>query len=134
MSVRDKNDVEWQKTKADVHERDQNHCRLCAILTFKEKILFDQSHPTETHLDCAHVFPVSTHPLQVYNRDNVYLLCRAHHHRIDDYLSPVTGNSISMNRHYWWWWRVINKSTADYNKETDYEELVENQILPPKEN
>lgn len=129
MAVRDKNDEEWQKTKEDVHNRDGNRCRLCSILTFKEKILFDRTNPSQTHLDCAHVFPVSTHPNQVYNRKNVYLLCREHHHRIDDYLSPVTTKSISMNRHYWWWYRVIKKTTEDYNQETNYEDLVIDLVL-----
>ena len=129
MAVRDKDDEEWQATKADVHKRDNNRCRLCTILTFKEKLIFDRTHPSQAHLDCAHVFPVSTHPTQVYNRKNVYLLCRDHHHRIDDYISPVTTKSISMNRHYWWWYRIINNTTEDYDQNRDYEEVVRQQVL-----
>ena len=129
--VRDKDDTEWQKVKKKVIKRDI-HCRLCNILTITEKIYFDKSHPTRKNLDCAHVFPVSTHPLMVYQPDNIYLLCREHHSRIDDFNSPITGKQISINRHFWWWWRVINKSTEKYNKDIDYKSLVSQQLNEKK--
>jgi hypothetical protein len=129
MSVRDKNDKEWQDVRQFVYTRDNNRCRLCSILTYKEKLIFDKTHPSQWHLDPAHVFPVSTYPSQVYNRNNVYSLCRTHHERIDNYCSPVTGKQISINRHFWWWYRVINKSTIEYDMDTNYEGLVKDQIL-----
>ena len=127
--VRGKDDEEWHSLREFVHSRDKEKCRLCSIMTIKEKFIFDSTKPSMSHLDCAHVFPVSTHPSEVYNKKNVYLICRDHHHRIDDYISPITCKSISMNRHYWWWWRVINNSTDNYNKDIDYELLVKDYIL-----
>lgn len=125
MSRRDQNDQEWQKVKEIVAKRDKNFCRLCSILTSKEHLLFVNSNPSQTaRIDPAHCLPVSTHPAFCYKEDNIYSLCRAHHQRIDDFVSPVTGKECSSNRHYWYWWRVINKSTEDYDKETDYEHIV----------
>ena len=83
--IRDSDDKEWQALKDKVRKRDKT-CRFLSILTPVERVYFDKSNPTQKHLDCAHVFPVSTHPLMVYNEDNVYLLCREAHHRIDDFL------------------------------------------------
>jgi hypothetical protein len=125
--IRDSDDKEWQALKDKVRKRDKA-CRFLSILTPVERVYFDKSNPTQKHLDCAHVFPVSTHPLMVYNEDNVYLLCREAHHRIDDFLSPLTGNECSMNRHFWWWWRIINKSTEQYDKNKDYHDMVTDQI------
>lgn len=124
MSRRDSNDVEWQNVKKRIKKRDKNRCRLCEIMTIKEFLLFQKSNPVNTGLDPAHCLPVSTHPGLCYVDKNIYSLCRTHHTRIDDFISPITGNACSMNRHYWYWWRIINRSSEDYNKETDYEELV----------
>lgn len=129
MAIRDKNDTTWQKLRDEIYERDKSKCRFLSILTPVEMIQFKQSGPRELNkIDPAHVFPVSTHPKMVYQADNIYCLNRTTHHRLDDYLSPLTGNECSKNRHFWWWWRIINKSTNKYNKTIDYEILVKQQL------
>ena len=66
MSRRDSNDIEWQNVKKRIKKRDKNRCRLCEIMTIKEFLLFQKSHPVNTRLDPAHCLPVSTHPKLCY--------------------------------------------------------------------
>jgi len=73
-------------------------------------------------LDCAHVLPASARPDLIYSPDNVYLVSREFHRRLDDHQDPLTGDPIDKNEHYWWWYRVVKASTEQYDPGTDYEE------------
>lgn len=101
-------DKEWQDLKKRVRARDKT-CRCCAVLTPTEAEIFKQSKPyiPWTHiLDCAHRHPVSTHLDEAYDDSNVFLLCREHHHRIDDFHDPVTNKPIDEEEHERWWDRI----------------------------
>ena len=80
-------------------------------------------------VDHAHVFEVSAYPGYYTNDDNVYLVCRGAHRRLDDWQDPVTGKPSDKSTHWYWWWRVINASTAKYDEGFDYEDAVRTKCL-----
>lgn len=117
-------DEKWQALKKKIRARDKS-CRCCAILTPTEMVKFEMSKPYGpwlSILDCAHRHPVSTHLDEAYNEDNVFLLCRAHHHRIDDFHDPVTDKPIDEAEHEKWWDRIAAGVSVS-NIDLDVEDL-----------
>jgi|GEM_PF-2110855 len=98
-------DERWEQVKQKVITRDKNQCQLWAILTKEEK---DYIHGTTGNfllntIDPAHVFPRSTHPHMKYNADNVVMLSRLFHSRLDHFYDPILGDAITreQQREYW---------------------------------
>jgi len=110
MGRRDRNDIEWKKVKEVVKARDDNKCRLIAILTLPE--YYTYIHHAKSRffkLDPAHIFPVSTYPKLCYEKDNIVMLNRWSHTHLDNCKSPITGGSISRTERDDWWKRIIGK-------------------------
>jgi hypothetical protein len=80
-------------------------------------------------IDHAHVFEVGSHPEHYIKTNNVYLLCRGAHRRMDDFQNPLTGKPIDKNEHFYWWWRIMNSSTEPYEEDIDYREKCWNMVV-----
>ena len=106
---RDLDDEQWQETKRKVHQIDCETCCCCKVLSPGEIFAFGKTRMmggSTKQLDCAHRHPVSTHADEAYDVNNVFLLCREHHYRIDHFLNPVTGEFIEDEEHEKWWDRI----------------------------
>ena len=115
VSHRSKEDILWQETKKKCWERDRGICRCCAILTPEEMGIRQKTFIPSNFLvpsDVAHIEAVGAHVEKTYDLDNVVLLCRSCHTRLDTFQSPVTGKSISTEEHTAWWDRIKNGNTS----------------------
>lgn len=120
------NDPYWAKVKKIVTKRDGN-CKFLQCLSAKEYYSLVPGHPTIK--DCAHIFSAGTHPDKIYWTDNVVLLSRYIHRRMDDFQNPLTGDSLSSkNEHYYWWYRIKESAVIEYDESIDYELLLLNNI------
>lgn len=102
-------DEQWQETKREVDVLDKKTCCCCKVLSPGELMAFKRSQKmggSYNQIDHAHRLPVSTHANLVYDKNNVFCLCREHHYRIDHYLDPVTGASLNEEQHENWWNRI----------------------------
>ena len=115
---RDKNDEKWQECKRIVYNLDQSRCLLCKCLSVKEAMIFRNSNPewSTTTIDPAHHYPVSLRPDLMYDPNNVFCLCRAHHERIDHTRDPITGDFCDSKRTEYWWSRIIQERNKNTNK------------------
>lgn len=116
-------DEEWERVREEVWERDRGMCRLSHILTVQEYEALARSPGWASYtvydggVDPAHVLPRSTHPHLKYDPDNIVLLSRLFHTRLDQSKDPVTGKHISKAVRRKWWERIIG---PEY-----YQELLE---------
>ena len=111
MSRRDKNDLEWQKVKAEVSLRDKNVCRLMRVLTPQEAyLLINKAGSLLNRLTPAHVFPVSTDPRLCYCADNIMTLNQYSHSLLEECKHPLTGEKISKEDEKNWWIRILGNN------------------------
>lgn len=107
-------DEKWNKVKTEVQTRDQN-CQLWYKLTRNEReIVMDATgYFLLDREDSAHVFPRSVYPHMKYDPDNVVLLTRLFHSRLDHFQHPVTGKQISKEEQIGWWVRIVGTKRYD---------------------
>jgi hypothetical protein len=116
----------WEQTKTLVDKRDHHQCQLAKCLSVSE---YHQLKPERlTQVDRCHIFSRSTHPLLIYNKNNIISLSRYIHHRMDSFKDPIYGNNCDLNEHFWWWWRIKNHSMEKYDSDIDYEEKLLKEI------
>lgn len=101
-----------EKTKdAELREqcvaRDKT-CRLWNSLSRLEQAYADVPF---TQLDVAHIFPKKAFPHMRYNLDNVVLLYRTFHNRLDEQKNPLDGRMMSKEDTEWWWKRIVGVET-----------------------
>lgn len=114
---RDKNDEKWQECKQIVYDLDKSQCLLCQCMTVAESIAFTNSGPIITSkIDPAHYKPVSLRPDIMYDPDNVFCICRAHHERLDNCKNPITNEHCSKDVTESFWQRIIAKRKENQNK------------------
>jgi hypothetical protein len=118
-------DPQWKKLCKLVDKRDPSDRILHCLTAGETKILGLKG---KCRLDRCHVIARSISPENIYNIKNVYRVNSYSHQNLDRCQNPLTGNSISRNERDYWWWRIINKSTARFNPEVDYGELVKGYI------
>ena len=108
MGRRDKNDEEWKRVKEIVQKRDKGICRFLRILTPSEMKIFKKSLKGASvgRLDPAHIIAVGHDIRLCYDPDNIVLLCRVAHDRIDNMRSPLTGEIINADQQKAWWKRI----------------------------
>lgn len=105
-------DKEWSGVVNLLKDRDGDSCRLLKILNIEEytqvlpEILKNFGSYKEP-LDPAHIFKRNTHPELKYDLDNLVLLHRFFHSRIDSYKDPVTGKHLSKEEVAAWWKRIV---------------------------
>lgn len=110
-------DEQWQNVKDFIYRRDSGECQFLRKLTLAETFLLKKSLTNFSllkELDPAHVFPVSLYPELCYNVENVVLLSRPFHERLDNHCSPVTGEPVTEEELASFWKRIIGEQR--YNK------------------
>ena len=90
-------------------------CRLNSTLTREELYLYGSS--SDGCFDVAHVFGKSAFPHMRYLEDNVVLLSREFHSRLDAGKNPLTGKTISKEEHEGWWIRIVGEDKYKKLKE-----------------
>lgn len=114
---RDKDDEKWQECKRIVYELDNSQCLMCQCMTVAESIAFANSNPMNTSkIDPAHYKPVSLRPDIMYDPNNVFCVCRAHHDRLDNCKNPITGDFCTKAVTESFWQRIIKKREENQNK------------------
>ena len=90
-------------------------CRLNSVLTREELYLYGSS--SDGCFDVANVFGKSAFPHMGYLEDNVVLLSREFHSRLDAGKNPLTGKTISKEEHEGWWIRIVGEDKYKKLKE-----------------
>lgn len=114
-------DYEWEQLKEEIKLRD-NSCLLTKILTNEELKIVELQEGywlNQKFVDGAHIIPRAVAPKNIYNRNNVILLGRFFHSRIDNHLDPVTGEFIGIEGTAKWWERIL-KQNGLWNESVDY--------------
>jgi len=108
-------DIEWKKVSDFVWLRDKSQCRLFTKLTKEEStyVLYSCPYNLVNRLDLAHVIPRSESKNLYYNPDNIVLLSRVFHSRLDTFHDPITGHAISVEEHTNWWKIIVGED--NYN-------------------
>lgn len=108
-------DEKWEEVKKRVYERDKD-CQLWVRLTKGETDwLVNQNgfFLLET-VDPAHVFGKGAYPHLKYDEDNIVLLSRLFHSRLDHFYDPLTGSSIDKETQERWWKLIVGEER--YNR------------------
>lgn len=108
---RDENDEEWKEVKREVLGRDNGEDRFLKILSsVQAKAFFNFNKGLLTQkLDPAHILPVSKYPRLCYNPDNIVLINRIAHTRLDASKSPITGDPIDLKTLKLWWKAILGE-------------------------
>jgi len=81
-------------------------CMLWNSLSEQEKNLCDELNEKDYfinhHIDIAHLVSRSEKTTKIYDIDNVVLMGRLFHSRIDQYLNPITGEKINKFQRAFW--------------------------------
>lgn len=104
-------DKKWEEIKNIALQRDNYACRLFSLLTIEEKQRFENSLKDINFLDpytldCCHLLSRGRYPSLKYDIDNIFVLYRVFHSRLDKYLNPIDGCSIDRKEHRKWWIRI----------------------------
>ena len=105
-------DFLWLELKDEIKLRDES-CMLEKILTVEEIQIVEKQDDywlNNKFLDCSHIVPRQSCPNQIYNADNIILLGRMFHSRLDNYCDPVTGIFIGMEGMADWWTRIMQQN------------------------
>jgi hypothetical protein len=103
-------DEELKNTYDIVLKRDKGKCRLLAILTKDELSLIVEPLGT---IDNAHIFGKGAYPHLKYDHENIILLHRLFHSRLDTGRDPITGKPSDALHKEYWWMRVLGKEKYD---------------------
>ena len=111
-------DEKWVEVRENVKNRDNNLCRLFSILTKEEKIYlikdqFENLWLNKT-IDPAHVIPRSKSKKLIYCEDNIVMLGRLFHSRLDSMKNPLTGDNITKDEHTNWWIRIVGEEVYNW--------------------
>lgn len=123
ISSRVKKDESYEELVAKVWQRDAGflpesrqredwwkYCRFFRSLFDSErKIFLDRNNDLLwmcVNLDCAHRESKGSRPDQKYMVDNVFLLNRLAHSRLDSYQNPITGEAIDAAERDAWFDRI----------------------------
>ena len=83
-------------------------CQLYKKLHSEDKILINSElYGKFGHLDMAHILNKSSYPELKYNINNVVMISRLFHTRLDTQLNPLTGKRISKDELTSWWMFII---------------------------
>ena len=101
-------DERWEEVRQKVIERDEGLCRLTKVITFQE-LAYLKIDPKGYPLDVCHIVPRSKCKTLYYEIDNLLLISRLFHKRLDSYQHPITGEPIDKDKRDCWWIRMIGK-------------------------
>lgn len=114
-------DSKWVQVCSSVDKRDNNQCRFLSKLKIDKpadyKYIIDTCpYNLIATLDHAHVIARSSSSNLYYEKDNIYLLSRVIHSRLDQYRNPITGQFSTKDEIMYWWKYIIG--------DTVYEKLL----------
>lgn len=89
-------------------KRDNNTCQLYKLLDGDLKREVDaQLYNEIRHLDMAHVFNKSSYPFLKYDLENVTMIYRLFHNRLDTQCNPINGKPIEKYELEEWWKLIV---------------------------
>jgi len=105
-------DYKWEDLKENIILRDNNECQCYKILTKEEIKIVEKQEGfwLQKRIDGAHIIPRLTAPNHIYNENNVILLGRFFHSRIDSYLDLISGEFIGLDGSALWWTRIMREN------------------------
>ena len=126
--AKDNIDYEWEDLKRDITIRDMS-CLVTKILTIQElkQLEKEEGFWLNHHTDGAHIVSRSQSLKNVYNRDNVVLIGRFFHSRLDQGLDLITGEFIGFEGSKEWWNRIMHENglwKKDYTYDDFYKEIT----------
>ena len=112
-------DYAWLELKEELLLRDGS-CLVMKILSTDEikQVEKQDGFWLQKHLDGAHIISRAECPNQIYNINNVVLLGRFFHSRIDNFQDLITGESITKEEVARWWTRILQQNkywSSDYD-------------------
>ena len=109
-------DSMWKEVSSVVWKRDNSQCQLMKQLTLEEKNYIISTCPISiiNTLDLAHIISRTNSKNLYYNPDNIILLSRVFHSRLDSYHDPITGKQITLDENIAWWKKIVGEDR--YNK------------------
>jgi hypothetical protein len=114
----EKKKIEEDKLKAiysEVDRRDKFSCQLYKLLSFNDKQKVDKElYGDLKKLDHCHILGKGTNPQLKYDVDNIVLLYRLFHSRLDMYKNPITGDNIDNDTLDYFWELIVGKER--YNR------------------
>jgi len=130
-------DLNWVNLKNEIWEVDHGECQLLASLKvlskddpeFEKIYLYakKQYNPDNT-LDSAHIIPRSFSKTLQYDLENVVLLQRIFHSRIDFGKNPLTGDPCSKQEIREWWDIILTVRSRKFKKSLNTDYLLEKDI------
>jgi hypothetical protein len=105
-------DLEWDRVRELVIRRDKT-CRLWNCLTKEERIYVlsnfaDDFNFLSKILDPAHIVPRSQDKTKKYDPENILLISRFFHGRLDTYKNPVTNKRMTSEQRLEWMMKAKN--------------------------
>jgi len=110
-----KKDERLLSVYAWVDERDNYSCRLLNKLSVQELLYVSNTNGVFllSIIDHAHILPRSTHSYLKYDVDNIVLLSRLFHSRLDEFRDPITGEYIGKVMAGQWWQYILGSPQHD---------------------
>ena len=102
-------DEKWSNVRREAYHRDGNRCQLLPYAP-DIRLYGNILGP----LDPCHIFRRSTYPHMKYDLENIVILHRLFHSRLDQYKDPFTGRPITFDETYIWWKKIVG-SKRFYN-------------------
>jgi len=108
-------DEEWEKVKKIVFERDNNECQLLKKLNKEQlSIFYSKAIPNLVKvIDPAHYKSRGSFLDLKYEPDNVVVINRISHSRLDIGKSPIDGKTITKEEWHQWWELILGKERKE---------------------
>jgi hypothetical protein len=121
-------DYRWEELKEALKLRDIS-CLFTKIATFEELRILEQNENwwLSRFIDGAHLIPRSMASRIIYDIDNVILLNRHSHTRLDNFLDLVTGEFIGLEGKKRWIERIMHENKLwdlNYSYEDFYKDKM----------
>jgi hypothetical protein len=123
-------DWEWEDLKRDLVLRDYT-CLVMKILTVQELKIVEQQEGfwlSQKFIDGCHIVSRAQSPKNVYNRNNVILMSRFFHARIDNGFDLISGEYVGFEGSKRWWERIMRSNgywENNYTYDMFYKDITE---------
>jgi len=104
-------DYEWESLKETIKLRDMS-CLFVKIATVQELSILEKKEGwwLQKFIDGAHLISRAEAPSQIYNVNNVILLNRYIHSCLDQFINPLTGESMGIEGKAQWITRIMQEN------------------------
>lgn len=114
LKSKSKTDPLWEEVKSRVRNQYGEGCHLFNALSNKERSLIAQkgllNHGDFKTIDGAHIIPKGPFPEHKYKVENVILIKRLFHSRLEIGCDPITGEYVGKDKCMEWYLKVWNHS------------------------